>query len=147
MVCLGNICRSPIAEGLLSSKVATNALNWTVDSAGTSGFHNGDGPDRRSIAECAQHGLDISNQISREFLIEDFDRFDLILVMDASNYQALRQKARNKQDIDKIKLILNFVYPNENRAVPDPYYNNGFDHVYRLLDQATDQIIAEYIGT
>lgn len=144
MVCLGNICRSPVAQGILEHKCKQSNLDWYIDSAGTSGWHNGEGPDPRSAKTATENGIDITQQRSRLFVKEDFHNFDLILAMDSSNYQNIVKLASSEEDKNKVKLILNFVFPGENRAVPDPYYNNGFDLVFGLLDSACDRIIAEY---
>ena len=144
MVCLGNICRSPVAQGILDQKCNQLKLDWIVDSAGTSGWHNGDLPDPRSINTASANGIDITNQRSRLFVKEDFQNFDLILAMDSSNYQNILKLAVSEDDKQKVKLILNYVFPGENRAVPDPYYNDGFDHVFGLLDAACDRLVKEY---
>lgn len=144
MVCLGNICRSPLAEGILTHKIKTLNLTWEVDSAGTSGWHNGEPPDERSIAKAKEYGIDISHQVSRQINRSDLEYFDLILVMDSSNYQNVKSICDNERQYHKIKLILNYVYPDENRAVPDPYYDNSFEQTYQLLDEAIDQIIKDY---
>ena len=101
MVCLGNICRSPLAEGILKNKAFSNNLDWKIDSAGTSSFHNGDLPDSRSIAVAKQHGIDIMDQRSRLFVKEDFDQFDLILAMDSSNYQNILKLASSEEQKEK----------------------------------------------
>ena len=137
MVCLGNICRSPLAEGILQSYIDQHNLDWEVDSSGTSSYHLGSLPDRRSIAVAKAHGIDITNQKARQFVVNDFDRFDQIFVMDSSNYQNVQRLARNKNDKSKIDLIMNQAYENQNRAVPDPYWDdNGFEQVYQMLDKA-----------
>lgn len=134
MVCLGNICRSPLAEGVLKSKVSENV---TVDSAGTSGYHDGEQPDERSIEVAHKHGIDITHQRSRKFTVADFDNFDIIYAMDDSNYHNIVGLSRNDEDVQKVKMILNEVEPN-NINVPDPYYggNEGFENVYQMLDEA-----------
>ncbi|WP_298533476.1 low molecular weight protein-tyrosine-phosphatase [uncultured Algibacter sp.] len=136
MVCLGNICRSPLAEGILKSKLPSDS--FIVDSAGTASYHIGSSPDKRSIAVANKHGLNISNLSGRQFEVSDFDRFDLIYAMDNSNFDNIISLARNKVDISKVKLILNEVYPNQNYNVPDPYYggHDGFENVYKMLDEA-----------
>jgi len=143
MVCLGNICRSPLAEGILKSKV--NASTF-VDSAGTSGYHEGSLPDKRSIEVARLNGIDITDQKSRKFSVEDFDHFDLIYAMDDSNYQNILKLSRNQTDQDKVKMILNESHPGENLSVPDPYYggDQGFVNVYRMLEDACE-IIADKI--
>lgn len=140
MVCLGNICRSPLAEGILKSKLSNN--QFYVDSAGTSNYHKGSLPDSRSIAIAKQHGIDITNQSSRQFTVTDFDTFDYIYAMDTSNYNNIISLARNDNDISKVKLILNESFPNSNKSVPDPYYggDNGFKQVYDLLHKACTNI-------
>ena len=144
MVCLGNICRSPLAEGILQSKVSNNVF---VDSAGTAGYHVGNLPDKRSVEVAKTHGLDISNQKCRKFSIEDFEDFDLIYVMDESNYKDVIMLARNEKDKTKVKMILNEVDSSLNNNVPDPYYggDSGFENVYQLLDEACE-IIANKIN-
>ena len=145
MVCLGNICRSPLAEGILKSKVFRFKVN--VDSAGTGAYHVGELPDRRSIAIAQANGIDITSQRARKFKVKDFDEFDYIYVMDNSNYRDVLALARNESDKAKVKLILNEVFPGENLDVPDPYYGGeyGFKNVYNMLDQACD-IIAKKIN-
>ena len=144
MVCLGNICRSPIAEGVLKHKCLERNLDWEVDSAGTSGWHVGELPDPRSISTAQKNGIDITDQRSRKFTSEDFSNYDLILAMDSSNYQDICRLAPDDSSKVKVKLILNFSFPGQNKPVPDPYYNDGFDHVYGLLDSACDSIVLHY---
>ena len=146
MVCLGNICRSPLAEGILADKVKQRNLDWHVDSAGTSGWHVGEPPDPRSIEKAIEFGIDITQQRSRQVTREDLEEFDLILAMDASNYNNLKNLSDEKNHHDKIKLILNYVYPERNMGVPDPYYDGGFQKVYDLLDEATDQLIHHFVA-
>ena len=140
MVCLGNICRSPLAEGILFSKVDNDKVS--VDSAGTGGWHIGELPDQRSIDVAKKHQLDLSNQRCRKFSNSDFENFDIIYVMDKSNYKDVISMARNEKDKQKVHLILNEVYPMQNLDVPDPYYGgaNGFENVYQMLDEACDNI-------
>lgn len=139
MVCLGNICRSPLAEGILKEKVKSNQV--FVDSAGTGGFHIGKQPDYRSIAVAKKYNIDISNQRCRQFSTKDFDAFDFIFVMDKSNYTNVIAKARNTDDISKVQLLLS----NDRtitEEVPDPYYDedDGFEIVYHLINNACDKI-------
>jgi protein-tyrosine phosphatase len=142
MVCLGNICRSPIAEGLLSSKLPKDS--FIVDSCGTGNWHIGKQPDLRSIAISKINGLDISNQKCRQIESEDFDTFDYIYVMDGSNYADVVALSKNETQKNKVVLILNELFPNENMDVPDPYFGleNGFELVYKMLDE-TCEIIAK----
>ncbi len=145
MVCLGNICRSPLAEGILKSKLFR--ANVVIDSAGTGSYHIGQKPDIRSIAVAKINGVDITDQRARKFLVEDFDAFDIIYVMDNENYRDVIEMARNEDDIVKVKMILNEVFPNENLDVPDPYLGGdfGFKNVYKMLDEACE-IIAKKIN-
>ncbi len=140
MVCLGNICRSPLAEGILRSKIDPERVE--VDSAGTAGYHIGEAPDRRSVAVARKNNIDISNLRGRQFEVMDFDRFDRIYVMDQSNYDNVIRMARNKDDRKKVMLILNLNNPRSDKEVPDPYYGGaeGFDKVYQMLDEACDII-------
>lgn len=140
MVCLGNICRSPLAEGILKLKLPEDI--YTIDSAGTSSYHVGEKPDIRSIEIARKYSIDITYQRSRQFQVNDFDKFDLIYAMDASNYETILNQARNLSDKSKVKLILDELYPNENLGVPDPYYGgkDGFKKVFELLDEACNII-------
>jgi protein-tyrosine phosphatase len=140
MVCLGNICRSPLAEGILKSKVDTSKV--FIDSAGTGDWHVGNAPDKRSIAVGKNYNIDITNQRGRQFTIKDFDDFDFIYVMDNSNKENVLALTQNEQHIKKVKLILNEIFPDENVDVPDPYYggDSGFENVYKMLDEACEQI-------
>ncbi|MEM7009685.1 MAG: low molecular weight protein-tyrosine-phosphatase [Thermodesulfobacteriota bacterium] len=144
MVCLGNICRSPLAEGIMKSKISMMGLNWEVDSAGTSSWHEGELPDQRSIKIAKENGIDLTSQRSRKFDSSDFDHFDHILTMDTSNFQNIRSMAKLESHINKIDLIMNYAYPNENRVVPDPYYNNGFSEVFEMLDTCCNKFIELY---
>jgi len=143
MVCLGNICRSPLAEGILRSKVDRHIH---IDSAGTGGYHVGELPDRRSIAVAQKYGIDITDQRCRKFIVEDFDHFDLIYVMDRSNYEDVLALARTDNDRSKVKMILDELFPGEYVDVPDPYYggDRGFDNVYMMLEKACTVIAAKW---
>lgn len=143
MVCLGNICRSPLAEGILKSKVDPEKVH--VDSAGTGDYHIDDIPDSRSIAVAKSYGLDISNQLGRQFQSEDFDRFDHIYVMDHFNLDDVISLAKNEEDKKKVKLILNEVFPGENVDVPDPYQGGepDFENVYKMLEEACEIIASK----
>jgi protein-tyrosine phosphatase len=139
MVCLGNICRSPLAEGIMRSKLSNDFI---VDSAGTGGWHSGELPDKRSISTAKNRGLDITSQRARQFKISDFNTFDYIYVMDNSNYKDVMALAPNEEAKSKVKLILNELFPNENVDVPDPYYGgqDGFENVFNMLNEACDVI-------
>ena len=140
MVCLGNICRSPIAEGLLMSKLPES--QFIVDSCGTGDWHIGNQPDPRSIAVCKKNGLDISNQKSRQITLSDFENFDYIYVMDQSNYQNVIALSNEERHRSKVKLILTEKYLDEIKEVPDPYYGRqeDFENVFHLLFQACEEI-------
>lgn len=146
MVCLGNICRSPIADGLLRKKVEEHGLDIKVDSAGTSAHHIGEKPDERMRKTAKSFGTPIDFIRARQFTIEDFDAFDIIYAMDQSNYNNIITLAENDADKAKVKLFLNELYPNENRAVPDPYFGGeqGFIDVYKMVDATTDKIIEKF---
>lgn len=143
MVCLGNICRSPVAEGILRKKLTEAGLIVEVDSAGTSNYHIGENPDKRSIANAKTNGVDISKLQVRQFTVKDYDEFDYIYAMDVNNLQNIIALARDERDRRKAQLILNELYPLENRSVPDPYFGgeDGFENVFKLLDAACDKII------
>ena len=145
MVCLGNICRSPLAEGILKSKVFS--FKTFVDSAGTGAYHVGEKPDKRSINIAKVNGIDITNLQARKFSVKDFDEFDLIYVMDNSNYEDVISLARDEDDRMKVNLILNEIFPDENLDVPDPYYGGefGFKTIYKMLDEACE-IIAKNVN-
>lgn len=134
MVCLGNICRSPLAEGLLKSKLSSN--HFYIESAATASFHIGKSPDYRSIKVAADHGIDISLQKARAFKLEDFNLFDKIYVMDRNNLKIIKQLAETPEQIDKVSLIL------ENEEVPDPYCGDesNFKIVFELLNEACEKI-------
>jgi len=146
MVCLGNICRSPLAEGLLASKLPKD--QFSVDSAGTGHWHVGKQPDERSIAVAKKYGHDISHQRGRLFSASDFDVFDYIYVMDSTNYDDVIRLAKNEEQRNKVKLILDEMFPGDNVDVPDPYYGmqNGFETLYQMLDETSDIIAAKLIA-
>ena len=145
MVCLGNICRSPLAEGILASKLPKG--KFTVDSAGTGSWHIGRQPDERSIAVAKKNKINISTQKGRQFSVADFDAFDYIYVMDSSNYNDVMELAKTQDHRDKVQMILNDLFPNENVDVPDPYFGlpNGFEIVYNMLDEVCEVISKKLI--
>ncbi len=140
MVCLGNICRSPLAQGIMEDKIRKRGLDWHVDSSGTGAWHVGEKPDQRSINVAKENSIDITHQRARQFSKSDLDHFDVILTMDTSNYRNVLTHTDDSNKY-KVKMIMNYLYPKENRSVPDPYYDGGFDYVYNLLDQACDRVI------
>lgn len=141
MVCLGNICRSPLAEGILRYHAAQRGLEWGIDSAGTGHWHAGQPPDPRSIAVARRHGLDISEQRARQFQAIDFERFDQIFVMDTQNLRDVLRQAQSESHRTKVSLILD-----QNRSVPDPYYDadEGFERVFQMLDDACARFVARH---
>jgi protein-tyrosine phosphatase len=145
MVCLGNICRSPLAEGILRKKIEQHGLDVLVDSAGTSGLHRGEHPDERMQETAKKYGLNIGALTARQFTQHDFTNFDLIYAMDASNYQTILSLASTEEDRKKVKRILSELDGDTVRDVPDPYYGGeeGFIEVYQLLDAATDRIMKQ----
>lgn len=138
MVCLGNICRSPMAEGIFRKYAEDSGLKAIIDSCGTSNFHIGQPPDYRAVKTLKDHNIDISGLAARQFKQEDFDNFDHIFAMDASNYMNVLALSRGDSDAAKVSLLLEQIFPGENRSVPDPYFGGieGFDEVYKLLEEA-----------
>lgn len=145
MVCLGNICRSPLAEGILQQKAVAAGLNWTVDSAGTNGYHIGEAPHPLSQKVARLNGIDISGQRARKFLASDFDRFDIIYAMAPDVLDEMRRIGRNQYNDNKALLLLDILYPGQNREVPDPWYGPepGYHEVYRLINQACTTLIQQ----
>ena len=143
MVCLGNICRSPLAEGILAHK--TQHLNIKVDSAGTAGYHIGKLPDERSIEIAEKYNIDLTKQRARQFSRADFDDFDIIYAMDTNNYTHLISLANNETERNKVRLILNEVNPEKFESVPDPYHgrDDGFQNIYIMLNDACNKIISQ----
>ena len=146
-VCLGNICRSPLAEGILQAKINANKLDWQVDSAGTSGMHAGELPDVRSIEIAKARGIDIMNQRSRQFKKSDFFEFDFVYVMDKLNLKNVRLLADTEEQRMKVDMIMEMVNPGALKDVPDPYWDDdGFAGVYDMLDEACEIIIQKHLN-
>lgn len=143
-VCLGNICRSPLARGILEDLCQKQDLDWHIDSAGTSDWHVGEAPCEGSISVAFKHGIRIDHYQGRQINAADFNSFDLILAMDSSNFQHLNQITPNEEAKDKIKLILNYSYPGENRSVPDSYYTGNYQEVFDLLNESCKIIVEKY---
>lgn len=143
MVCLGNICRSPLAEGILKQKSKQHNLNWFVDSAGTAGYHIGEKPHHLSIKVAQENGIDISTQQCRKFAREDIIRFDKIFVMDEENYNDVKKICGKDWNASKVDLILNLSYPNENKNVLDPWYGTeeGYHKVFEMIDKACEILV------
>jgi len=146
-VCLGNICRSPLAEGILRKKFDEYRIEGIIDSAGFEPYHEGQHPDPRSVSTALKHDIDISNKVARLFKVEDFDQYDRILVMDALNHADVMRLARDQHDRNKVDYLLNLVDEGSDNEVPDPYYGgaSGFDNVYEMMNRACDRIIKDFI--
>lgn len=143
MVCLGNICRSPLAEGVLKHKAREAGLNWTVESAGTNGYHIGEAPHRLSQKVALLNGIDICEQKARQFVKEDFERYDKIYAMAEDVLDEIKWIAKEKYDPAKVDYFLNELHPGKNSSVPDPWYGTepGYHEVYKLIDETCDKII------
>lgn len=146
MVCLGNICRSPMAEGLLRRKLNDMGSRSVVDSCGFEPYHIGDAPDQRAQKVMKEHGISIGSHRARLFHPADFDDFDMIFAMDTRNIEDIRRMVKNPEQMKKVDLIMNLLYPGENRVVPDPYYgnDNGFVTTYEVLDLAAQAVIEQF---
>jgi len=144
-VCLGNICRSPLARGIMADKIEKLGLEAETDSAGFESFHRGEPADPRSLGVAAAHGIDLSGHVARMYTVKDFDRFDRIYVMDRNNYEDVINLARDQADEQKVDFILNLVQPGENRQVPDPWYDgkDNFEKTFKLLYEACEQLARE----
>lgn len=142
MVCLGNICRSPLAQGILEEKIRAHDLDWQVDSAGTGSWHAGEQPDSRSVAVARKYGINITGQRARQIEPADFERFDLIFTMDESNYKNVLNLAPNEEAKEKVRMMMQELQPEERVSVPDPYWNDdGFEQVYQMLSEACDAFL------
>lgn len=146
VVCLGNICRSPIAEGVLQKKADCAGLHWQVESAGTNGFHDGEPPHRLSQKVAKEQGIDIGHQRSRKFKKEDFANFDRIYAMAEDVLMDIKELGGNCYDVQKVSLFLNDLYPGENRNVPDPWYGDEdqYVEVFELISKGCDAIIQSF---
>ena len=146
MVCLGNICRSPLAEGILQDKAFKAGLNWSIESAGTNQYHTGDAPHPLSQKVAKLNGIDISNQRARRFVAEDFEIYDKIYALAGDVVDDMRRIAKKKMDETKVDLLMNELYPGMNMDVPDPYYGAepGYHEVYKMIDKVCDAIIDKY---
>jgi protein-tyrosine phosphatase len=146
MVCLGNICRSPLAEGVLQQKAFNAGLSWSVESAGTNSYHIGEPPHPLSQKIARAHGIDISKQRARRFVAEDFDTYDKIYALAEDVLDEIRRIAKNKFDPAKAGLLMNELFPHKNIDVPDPWYGPepGYYEVFRMLDKVSDKIIEKY---
>lgn len=150
MVCLGNICRSPLAEGIMRDKIRQHELDWEVASSGTGSWHIGEAPDPRSQKIAKMHGIDISNQRAQKFSSDSyrnhFAEFDLIYTMDSSNYQDVIALAINEEEKQKVDLIMNIAYPGMNQNIPDPYYDDTlYEKVFSMLEIACEKILLKYV--
>lgn len=145
MVCLGNICRSPLAEGILRDKMIRKGFDVFIDSAGTGSWHVGENPDVRAIRTAKNYGVDISALCARQFSVRDFDSFSHIYVMDSANLRDVLALARHKEDEEKVALFLKAAGHPEIKDVPDPWYGGmeDFDNVFKLLDDACEKVAQE----
>ena len=143
MVCLGNICRSPIAEGILCAKAKQHGLNWQIDSAGTNGLHIGEAPHRFSQKVCAQHGIDISAQRARRFVANDLIEYDIIYALAPDVYQAIQGIAGKNMTMENVHLFLSALHEGSTEGVPDPWYGDesGYLPVFQLIEATCEAII------
>lgn len=146
MVCLGNICRSPLAEGILQHKAFKAGLKWSVESAGTNQYHTGEPPHPLSQKVAALNGINISRQRARKFIADDFERYDKIYALAEDVLDEIKRIAGKKFDASKIDLLMNEQFPEKNRDVPDPYYGTepGYHSVYKMLEEVSDAIVKKY---
>jgi protein-tyrosine phosphatase len=146
MVCLGNICRSPIAEGVLRHKIEQNGLDWTVESAGTNSYHTGEPPHKHSQKVCKLNGVDISAQRARRFRADDFEKYNKIYVMAEDVYDDVLHIAGNKVNKEKLDYFLHELEADSNGSVPDPWYGTeeGYAPVYELIERTCEAIINKY---
>lgn len=146
MVCLGNICRSPLAEGVLQHKAAAAGLDWQVESAGTNGYHVGEAPHKLSQKVAKMNGIDIGNQKARRFSASDFKNYDKIYAMADEVIDEMKWIAGDKYDASKVDLLMNELHPGKNEDIPDPWYGTepGYHKTYEMIDQATDALIEKY---
>lgn len=142
MVCLGNICRSPLAEGIMLKLIEEHKLDIIVDSAGTSNYHIDEAPDKRTVQNAAKHGVDLKPLRARQFKASDFEEFDRIFVMDHSNRQNVLALATNALQKQKVDLLLNSIHPGKDLEVPDPYFGGeqGFEDVFVMVEKACRKI-------
>jgi protein-tyrosine phosphatase len=149
MVCLGNICRSPLAEGIMQHKALQAGLNWTVESAGTNGYHIGEAPHRLSQKVALLNGIDISHQKARRFSAADFHRYDKIYAMAEDVIEEMRRIAKKDFDASRVHLLMNELYPGKNMDVPDPWYGPepGYHEVFEMIDKACENIIKKTQGS
>lgn len=146
MVCLGNICRSPIAEGVLQHMVNKRGLDWVVESAGTNSYHTGEAPHRYSQKVCRANGIDISNQRARTFIPADFDKYDKIYALAADVYRDIQHIGGRHVDMSKVTYFMNEYEPGKNGSVPDPWYGTeeGYMPVYELIEKVCNAIVNKY---
>lgn len=145
MVCLGNICRSPLAEGILQDKAFKAGLSWSVESAGTNHYHTGEAPHPLSQKVAKLNGIDISQQRARRFRADDFQQYDRIYALAADVMEEMKRIAKQQFDPTKADLLMNALYPGKDMDVPDPWYGPepGYHEVYKLIDAACEAIIAD----
>ena len=146
MVCLGNICRSPLAEGILQNKSFNAGLTWSIESAGTYSYHIGEPPHPLSQKVASMNGIDISNQRARKFSSVDFEVFDKIYALANDVLTDMKKIAGKNFNVSKVDLLMNELCPGKDLDVPDPWYGPepGYHEVFKLIDKICDQIIIKY---
>ena len=149
MVCLGNICRSPMAEGIVREEFSHSGIDVQIDSAGTAAYHVGESADHRAQFELAKHGIDISKERAQKFVAAHFDEYDYIFAMDHSNYNDILRLSKNESQRAKVDMLMNLVASGENISVPDPYYggDEGFRHVYKMIKSAAEVLVENFSGS
>lgn len=145
-VCLGNICRSPIAEGVLKKYCREQYLDWKIHSSGLESYHIGEAPHRYSQKVCQKHGVDISQQKARQFVAADLQRFDKIYAMSQDVFNHIKTMAGAYFNSEQVILFLNELYPGQNQSVPDPWYGDesGYEPVFEMIDKTCQKIVAKY---
>jgi protein-tyrosine phosphatase len=143
MVCLGNICRSPMAEGIIREEFRKKGIEIQVDSAGTAAYHVGEGADSRAQVELAKHNIDISHERAQKFVPKFFDEYDMIFAMDQQNYADILAQVRTEEDRNKVDMLMNLVEKGKNISIPDPYYggDEGFTRVYEMIKMAGEKLV------
>ena len=149
MVCLGNICRSPLAEGILKHKAKMHQLPWEISSAGTNHYHTGEPPHALSQKVARINGIDICDQRARRFRAQDFREYDVLYAMAADVVEEMRRMAGKEFNPEKVRLLMDVIYPGEQMDVPDPWYGTepGYHEVYSMIDMACDKIIQDALAT
>ncbi|MFM9911751.1 MAG: low molecular weight protein-tyrosine-phosphatase [Chitinophagaceae bacterium] len=148
MVCLGNICRSPLAEGILQNKAGEIGLEWIVESAGTNGYHDGEPPHPLSKKIALENGIDIGHQRSRKFRADDFDKYDVIYAMAKDVIEDIKEIAQQEYNPKKVRLLMDDLYPGTNKDVPDPWSKpaSAYHEVYKMMEEACEAIVSKELN-